>query len=62
MVKNGVTKEPQNKDIVFVLNPEPLIAAGVNAERVNGWVYAQVKVDIKGKKTDVWKFLKAFDL
>jgi hypothetical protein len=62
MDKNGTTKENQDKDIVFVLNPEPLIAAGVNAERVNGWVYAQVKVDINGKKTDVWKFLKAFDL
>jgi hypothetical protein len=62
MVKNGISKENQDKDIVFVLNPEPLIAAGVDAERVNGWVYAQVKVDIDGKKTDVWKFLKAFDL
>jgi len=62
MEKNGTSKENQDKDIVFVLNPEPLIAAGVDAQHVKGWVYAQVKVDINGKKTDVWKFLKAFDL
>lgn len=62
MEKNETSKENQDKDIVFVLNPEPLIAAGVNAEHVKGWVYAKVKIDINGKKTDVWKFLKAFDL
>jgi len=54
--------ESNDKDIVFVLNPEPLIAAGVDPENVDRWVYAQVKVHIDGKPADVWKFLKPFDL
>ncbi|HNX14460.1 MAG TPA: hypothetical protein PK854_06980 [Oscillospiraceae bacterium] len=59
---NGTTGENQDKDIVFVLNPEPLIAAGVNPEKAEGWVYAQVTVDINGKPTQVYKFLKPFNL
>ena len=51
-----------DKDIVFVLDPAPLIAAGVNPEAVDGWAYAQVAVHIDGKPTDVWKFLKPFNL
>jgi hypothetical protein len=62
MTTNGTTGENQDKDIVYVLNPEPLIAAGVNPEKVNGWVYAQVTVDINGKPTQVYKFLKPFNL
>lgn len=62
MNENGTTKENQDKDIVFVLNPEPLIAAGVDPEKVEGWVYAQVPVDEKGKTIQVWKFLKPFDI
>jgi hypothetical protein len=52
----------QDKDIVFVLNPEPLIAAGVDPEKVEGWAYAQVPVEENGETTQVWKFLKPFDL
>jgi hypothetical protein len=59
---NSATDEVQDKDIVFVLNPEPLIAAGVQPEKVQGWAYAQVPVEENGKTTDVWKFLKPFDL
>ncbi|MDR2044051.1 MAG: hypothetical protein LBQ15_06720 [Clostridium sp.] len=59
---NGTTKENQDKDLVFVLNPEPLIAAGVDPEKVEGWVYATVSVDLDGRPTDVYKFLKPFDL
>ncbi|MDR1952818.1 MAG: hypothetical protein LBQ37_04845 [Elusimicrobiota bacterium] len=59
---NGTTKENQDKDIVFVLNPEPLIAAGVDPKKVKGWIYTTVNVDINGKPTDVYKFLKAFNL
>ncbi|GHV42711.1 hypothetical protein FACS189490_12270 [Clostridia bacterium] len=51
-----------DKDIVFVLNPEPLIAAGVDPEEVEGWTYAQVSVEENGKSTQVWKLLKPFDL
>jgi hypothetical protein len=62
MQTNTVAKENQDKDIVFVLNPEPLIAAGVDPEQVKGWVYTTVSVEIDGKATDVYKFLKPFNL
>lgn len=62
MKTNAYDKSIQDKDIVFVLNPEPLIAAGVDPEKVEGWVYAQVTVDENGKPIQVWKFLKPFDL
>ncbi|MCL1965134.1 MAG: hypothetical protein FWF69_08760 [Firmicutes bacterium] len=51
-----------DKDIVFVLNPEPLIAAGVDPENVDGWLYAQVPVMQDGKEVQVYKFLKPVTL
>jgi hypothetical protein len=51
-----------DKDIVFVLNPEPFIRAGVNPELVNGWAFAKVPVDVNGKPVQVDKFLKPFNL
>jgi hypothetical protein len=62
METNGYDNSAQDKDIVFVLNPEPLIAAGVDPEKVEGWAYAQVTVDENGKTEQVWKFLKPFNL
>ncbi|MDR1599837.1 MAG: hypothetical protein LBS11_08230 [Oscillospiraceae bacterium] len=62
MKTNGYDDTPQDKDIVFVLNPEPLIASGVDPEKVVDWAYAQVSVDVDGKPELVWKFLKPFDL
>lgn len=62
MDTNTVTKENQDKDIVFVLNPEPLIAAGVDPEKVEGWAYAEVPVEENGKNVNVYKFLKPFNL
>ncbi|MDR2656503.1 MAG: hypothetical protein LBB86_01605 [Oscillospiraceae bacterium] len=62
MKTNGYDNTNQDKDIVFVLNPEPLIAAGVVPGQVEGWSYAQVSVDENGKPELVWKFLKPFDL
>ncbi|MDR1101588.1 MAG: hypothetical protein LBL34_04470 [Clostridiales bacterium] len=59
---NGTTGENQDKDVVFVLNPEPFIAAGVDPNNVDGWAYAQVSVDINGTPTDIWKFLRPFDI
>jgi hypothetical protein len=51
------------KDLVFVLNPEPLIQAGVDPARITGWVFAKVPVkDEKGKPVEVDKFLKPYDL
>jgi hypothetical protein len=62
MKTNGYDNSNQDKDIVFVLNPEPLIAAGVDPEKVESWAYAQVQVEENGKTEQVWKFLKPFDL
>ncbi|MDR0540358.1 MAG: hypothetical protein LBG74_07660 [Spirochaetaceae bacterium] len=52
-----------DKDIVFVLNPEPFIAAGVDPSRIDGWVFAKVTVDdANGKPVEADKILKPFNL
>ncbi|GHV76197.1 hypothetical protein AGMMS49942_10180 [Spirochaetia bacterium] len=51
-----------DKDIVFVLNPEPFIKAGVNPNTVQGWTFAKVPVDVNGKAVEVDKFLKPFNV
>ncbi|MBR0598745.1 hypothetical protein [Sinanaerobacter chloroacetimidivorans] len=52
-----------DKDIVFVLNPQMFIDAGVDPEKVEGWLFAKVKVmDEDGKPIEVDKFLKPFNL
>lgn len=52
-----------DKDIVFVLNPQPFIDAGVNPENVEGWIFTKVEMmEENGKKMEVDKFLKPFDL
>ncbi|MCX7709132.1 MAG: hypothetical protein N2484_04715 [Clostridia bacterium] len=52
-----------DKDIVFVLNPQPFIDAGVKPDKVEGWAFAKVEVkDKSGKPEQIDKFLKPFDL
>ena len=52
-----------DKDMVFVLNPAPFIAAGVDPKRIDGWVSAKVTVDDeKGRPIQLDKILKPFDL
>jgi len=51
-----------DKDIVFVLDPAPFIAAGVDPGAVAGWVFAKVPVDVNGKPTEVDKLLKPINL
>lgn len=52
-----------DKDIVFVLNPQPFIDAGVDPNAIEGWVFAKVPVmDENGKKIEVDKLLKPFNL
>jgi hypothetical protein len=52
-----------DKDIVFVLDPGPFIAAGVDPGRIEGWVFAKVPVmDASGKPVEVDKILKPYDL
>jgi hypothetical protein len=43
-----------DKDIVYVLNPEPFIKAGVDPNKIDGWAYAKVEDD--------YKLLKPFDI
>ena len=52
-----------DKDIVFVLSPQVFIDADVDPANVEGWVFAKVEtMDEDGKKIEVDKFLKPFDL
>ena len=52
-----------DKDIVFVLNPKIFTDAGVDPTKVEGWIFAKVEVmDEAGKKIEVDKFLKPFNL
>lgn len=52
-----------DKDLVFVLNPAPFIAAGVDPAKIRGWIFAKVETrDDAGKTVFVDKLLKPFDL
>ncbi|GMO25031.1 MAG: hypothetical protein Ta2B_04450 [Termitinemataceae bacterium] len=52
-----------DKDIVFVLNPQPFIDAGVDPNKIDGWVFAKVSVDDEnGKPITLDKLLKPFNL
>ncbi|MCL1946169.1 MAG: hypothetical protein FWF51_03320 [Chitinivibrionia bacterium] len=51
-----------DKDMVFVVNPEPFINAGVVPENLDGWIFTKVPVEKDGKNVEVDKFLKIFDL
>jgi hypothetical protein len=52
-----------DKDIVFVLNPDPFIAAGADPAKIDGWAFGKVTVDDEnGKPVQVDKLLKPFNL
>ncbi len=52
-----------DKDIVFVVDPQVFIEAGVDPSKVEGWVFAKVKMkDASGKSIEVDKFLKPFNI
>ena len=52
-----------DKDIVFVLNPQPFIDAGMDPNKVDGWAFAKVEVkDDNGQKELVDKLLRPFNL
>ncbi len=52
-----------DKDLVFILDPAPLVAAGVDPAKVAGWVFAQVEVkDAAGKTVLVDKLLRPYNL
>lgn len=52
-----------DKDIVFALNPDMLMKAGLNPNQVEGWTYAAVEVmNENGEMVETMKLLKAFQL
>ena len=52
-----------DKDIVFVLDPAPFMAAGADPAKIPGWVFAKVDtMDDSGKKVQVDKLLKPFNI
>ena len=52
-----------DKDMVFIVDPELFIKAGVQPDAVEGWLYTSVQVkDNNGKTTEVMKFLKPFNI
>lgn len=63
MVEWAKDSTKNDKDLVFVLNPEPLIKAGVDPSLVKDWAFAKVEVkNDKGEKVEVDKFLKPYNL
>jgi len=58
--KNLATND---KDIVFVLDPAPFIAAGTDPAKIEGWTFTKVTVDdANGKPIQVDKILSSFNL
>ncbi|HOV13790.1 MAG TPA: hypothetical protein PK771_05860 [Spirochaetota bacterium] len=52
-----------DKDVVFVLYPEPFINAGLNPDNLKSWIYAKVKIkDERGNPKEVFRFLKPYNL
>jgi hypothetical protein len=52
-----------DKDLVFALEPEVFIDAGVDPAKVEGWVFAKVPLeDSRGRPFEAEKFLKPFNL
>jgi hypothetical protein len=55
--------DKNDKDLVFVLNPKPLLQAGVDPARITGWVFTKVPVKHgKSKAVEVDMFLKPYNL
>ena len=63
MVEWAKDLKTNDKDLVFVLNPEPLLEAGLNPELLEDWILAEVEVmDPQGKPVMVEKLLLFYDL
>lgn len=62
MIEWARDMEKNDKDLVFVLDPAPLAAAGMDPARVEGWLHAQVEMMEEGRKVYPWKLLRPFDL
>ena len=55
--------EKNDKDVVFVINPEMIAEYGADVTKIEGWIYADVEMmNDKGEKITEKKLLKPFDL
>lgn len=50
------------RDLVFVLNPEPFILAGLDPEKLEGWKYTKVQIMEHGKTKEVERLLKIYNI
>jgi len=57
----GNTRKEQ-EDFAFVLNPEPFIRAGIDPERIEGWSYAKIPVEMDGKLIKADRLLKQVNI
>ena len=63
MVEWAKDLSTNDKDLVFVLNTGPLIQAGLDPNKVEGWVFGKVEIrDANGKAQLVDKLLRPFNL
>jgi hypothetical protein len=63
MVEWAQDQHANDKDLVFVLNPQPFADAGVDVANVQGWVLEDVEVmDAQGRKSTARKLLKFYNL
>jgi hypothetical protein len=63
MVEWAQDMRSNDKDLVFVLNPQPFADAGVDVANVQGWVLADVlMMDAQGRKSTARKLLKFYNL
>ncbi len=55
--------QTNDKDIVFVLSPQPFLDAGADPNKIPGWVFAKVEtMEDKGNNVQVDKLLKPFNI
>lgn len=63
MVEWAGDQQSNDKDLVFVLNPQPLADAGVDVANVQGWVLADVPMmDAQGRAFTARKLLRFYNL
>lgn len=64
MIEFAKDMSTNEKDIVFMLNPQPFIEAGVDPQLVEGWTFVAnlETMNASGKTVVVDRFLKIFDL
>ena len=63
MIEWAKDMSTNNIDMVFVLNPQPFIDAGVDPAKITEWVFGKVELkDKDGKPMILDKFLKPFNV